>query len=160
MVSRFSSRSYATRHLVEHIISNPTRNAYPLFVYSRCGFATQNDTSVAHTTSKPARKPVTILNDDGRVQWKDLSVGEKAARTTQQTFNFGLIIAGFLGTGAVAYILYTEVFASDSKTRHFDRAVDRVRADPRARELLGSGKKIFAYGEPTSNRWAKARPIA
>ena len=43
-----------------------------------------------------SRKQVTVRNDDGRVQWKDLSVGEKAARTTQQTFNFGVV---FLGLG-------------------------------------------------------------
>ena len=58
------------------------------------------------------------------------------------------------------YLLYTEVFSADSKTRHFNRAVDQVRADSRALELLGSGQKIRAFGEPTSNKWARARPIA
>ena len=60
----------------------------------------------------------------------------------------------------VSYLLYKEVFASDSKTRHFNRAVDRIRADPRALELLGSGQTIRAFGEPTANKWARARPIA
>ena len=45
-----------------------------------------------------SRKQVTIANDDGRVQWQHLSTREKAARTTQQTLNFGLILAGFVGT--------------------------------------------------------------
>ncbi len=58
------------------------------------------------------------------------------------------------------YFLYKEVFATDSKTRHFNRAVDRVRADARSLELLGSGKSISAFGEPTANKWARARPIA
>ena len=58
------------------------------------------------------------------------------------------------------YLLYTEVFSTDSKTRHFNRAVDRIRADAQALELLGSGHKIRAFGEPTSNKWARARPIA
>lgn len=58
------------------------------------------------------------------------------------------------------YLLYTEVFSADSKTRHFNRAVDRIRGDPRALELLGSGHKIRAFGEPTSSKWARARPIA
>ena len=35
-----------------------------------------------------------------------------------------------------------------------------MRADPTALELLGSGKTIMAYGEPTNNKWARARPIA
>ena len=60
----------------------------------------------------------------------------------------------------VAYLLYTEVFAQDSKIRQFNKAVDRLRADPTAKELLGSGKKIRAFGEPTFNKWARARPIA
>ena len=121
-------------------------------------------------STKPSRKQVTVVNDDGRVQWKDLSRGEKAARTTQQTFNFGLVFAGFVGTvwtstrccmkkltlfqGLVAYFLYTEVFASDSKTVVFNRAADRIRGDPRSLELLGSRKKIRAYGEPTGSKWS------
>ena len=53
-----------------------------------------------------------------------------------------------------------EVFGSNSKTRHFNRAVDRIRADSKALELLGSQTTIRAYGEPTSNKWPMARPIA
>ncbi|KAL8819201.1 MAG: hypothetical protein Q9191_007782 [Dirinaria sp. TL-2023a] len=117
-------------------------------------------TYASQTSTGASRKQVTLANDDGRVQWQDLSRREKAARTTQQTFNFGLVITGIIMTGGVVYLLYTEVFASDSKTRHFNRAVDRVRADTRALELLGSGHKIRAFGEPTRNKWARARPIA
>jgi mitochondrial import inner membrane translocase subunit TIM21 len=40
------------------------------------------------------RKRVTALNDDGRVAWGDLSASEKAARTAQQTVNFGMILLG------------------------------------------------------------------
>jgi import inner membrane translocase subunit TIM21 len=40
------------------------------------------------------RKGVTVLNDDGRVAWGELSGKEKVARTTQQTFNFSMIILG------------------------------------------------------------------
>ena len=60
----------------------------------------------------------------------------------------------------MVYFLYKEVFASDSKTAQFNVAVDRIRADAKALELLGSGKTIMAYGEPTNNKWARARPIA
>ena len=42
----------------------------------------------------PSRKQVTVVGDDGRVQWQDLSRREKVARTTQQTFNFGLVLSG------------------------------------------------------------------
>lgn len=60
----------------------------------------------------------------------------------------------------VAYFLYQELFAADSKTRQFNHAVDRVKADPRCRELLGPANEIRAYGEPTTSKWARARPLA
>ena len=139
-------------------------------------YATQTGLGTTGTTPRPRRKVVTAFNDDGRVPWGDLSAGEKAARTTQQSFNFGLIILGAVMTascmpknigmfidflqGGVAYVMYTEVFSPDSKTSHFNRAVNQVKNDSRCTELLGNSKKITAYGEPTWNKWARARPIA
>ncbi|KAL8992275.1 MAG: hypothetical protein Q9169_007228 [Polycauliona sp. 2 TL-2023] len=124
---------------------------------SRRGYATQDTLG---RLPKASRKQITVVNDDGRVKWKELSVGEKAARTTQQTFNFGIILTGLVMTGGCAYFLYKEVFSMDSKTVQFNRAVDRVRSDTRVKEALGSAHKIRAFGEPTWNRWARARPIA
>lgn len=49
------------------------------------------------TDSKPPsakRRAVTPFNDDGRVPWSQLSVPEKLGRTTQQSFNYGLIAVG------------------------------------------------------------------
>jgi hypothetical protein len=66
-----------------------------LYAPLRRGYATQS-TSRGSTT--PSRKQITVVNDDGRVQWKDLSRTEKAARTTQQTFNFGLVLLGAVMT--------------------------------------------------------------
>jgi import inner membrane translocase subunit TIM21 len=60
----------------------------------------------------------------------------------------------------VAYFLYTEVFSLDSKTVRFNKAVDRIKEDPQCIEMLGSANEIIAYGEPTYNKWAMARPIA
>ena len=60
----------------------------------------------------------------------------------------------------MVYFLYQEVFSADSKTRHFNQAVDQVRADPRVLELLGSGKKLRAFGEPSTSKWTRNRPLA
>jgi import inner membrane translocase subunit TIM21 len=49
-------------------------------------------------SSRPRRKAVTAFNDDGRVPWGELSGKEKAARATQQTFNFSFIIVGAILT--------------------------------------------------------------
>ncbi|KAI9750968.1 MAG: hypothetical protein M4579_006228 [Chaenotheca gracillima] len=77
-------------------------------------------------STAPVRKQITVASDDGRVRWGDLSVREKAARSTQQSVNFFVVLAGVIGTGAVAYVLYREVFASDSKTSQFNRAFDQA----------------------------------
>ncbi|TAQ85819.1 hypothetical protein B7494_g5861 [Chlorociboria aeruginascens] len=123
-------------------------------------YATQTGLGTTPSTPQPKRKTVTPFNDDGRISWGNLSAKEKVARTTQQTFNFSFIILGAILTGGVAYVMYTEVFSLDSKTSHFNRAFNQVKADSRCTDLLGSSKKITAYGEPTWNKWARARPIA
>jgi len=48
----------------------------------------------ANSTSSTSRKHVTVVNDDGRVRWGELSAREKAARTTQQGINLVVVIAG------------------------------------------------------------------
>lgn len=60
----------------------------------------------------------------------------------------------------MGYVLWTEVFSTESKTTYFNRAVDRIKKDHRCLELLGDSKKIVAHGEGTQNKWARARPIA
>lgn len=57
-------------------------------------------------------------------------------------------------------MMYTEVFSPDSKTAHFNRAVDQVKSDARCTDILGNSKKIKAYGEASWNKWQRARPIA
>lgn len=125
-------------------------------------YATQTSlgtTSPASSGSK--HKPVTVFNDDGRIRWGDLTPIEKAARTTQQTFNFTLIIGGAAATIAVFALLYTDVFSPDSATVQFNKAVDSIRADARAVELLGGpGKDIRGFGEASWNKWRRNRPIA
>jgi mitochondrial import inner membrane translocase subunit TIM21 len=139
-------------------------------------YATETGLGTSQASSRPRRKAVTAFNDDGRVPWGDLTGKEKAARATQQTFNFSFIILGAILTvgsaelvtltvadpvqGGVAYFMYTEVFSLDSKTSHFNRAFDQLRKDSRCTKLLGDSKKITAYGEPTWNKWRRARPIA
>jgi import inner membrane translocase subunit TIM21 len=60
----------------------------------------------------------------------------------------------------VTYVLWTDVFSPDSKTAVFNRAVDKIKKDPRCLELLGDAKKITAHGDETFNKWRRARPLA
>ncbi|KAK7956886.1 TIM21 domain-containing protein [Apiospora aurea] len=123
-------------------------------------YATQHGLGTTTTTTGPRRKTVTPFNDDGRVPWHQLSAGEKTARATQQSFNLGLMFVGFVLTCGVGYLLYTDVFSPDSKTAHFNRAVNRIKADPDCVVLLGDSKHMEAHGEETMNKWRRARPIA
>ena len=125
-------------------------------------YATQTSLGTTTPPTGSDRKRITVLSDTGRVPWGHLSPAEKVARTTQQTFNFTLIAGGAVATLAVFTLLYTDVFSADSKTAHFDRAVDAVRGDRRAVELLGGpGPDIRGYGESSlGNKWSRNRGIA
>ncbi len=153
---------------------SPLQTGRPLYALSsgarlatriRPGPRRQVRGALTDASSAARRRAVTVVNDTGRVPWQQLSMGEKAARTTQQTFNVGLVLVGILATGAVATVLWLEVFSTDSKTAVFNRAADRVRADVKCRELLAgdgihSKRDIKAYGEPSWSRWARNRTIA
>ncbi|GAB1316647.1 mitochondrial import inner membrane translocase subunit tim21 [Madurella fahalii] len=141
--------------------SSTTRSLRPAFIprhHQPGGHGTRHKHQASSAETR--RRAVTPFNDDGHVPWTELSAGEKTARAAQQTFNFGMVILGVALTGGVGYFLYSEVFSSDSKTTYFNRAVDRIRKDPRCLELLGDGKHITAFGEETHNKWRRARPIA
>ena len=60
-----------------------------------CAYSTQSGLGRAPVAS---RKQVTVTNDDGRVNWRELTVREKAARTTQKTFHLGIILTGLVMT--------------------------------------------------------------
>ncbi|KAL3470151.1 TIM21-domain-containing protein [Aspergillus californicus] len=120
-------------------------------------YATQGDLGRG---SAPRRRNVTVLSDDGRYAWGDLSGREKAARATQQSVNFVVVVAGAVLTGGVFYLLYTEVFSPNSGTWQFEKAVERIKNDARCTSILGDRRQIQAYGENTNSRWARNRPIA
>ncbi|KAG8425217.1 mitochondrial import inner membrane translocase subunit tim21 [Metarhizium acridum] len=128
-------------------------------VFRNRSYATQSGHGGSEYVS-PKRRSVTPFNDDGYVPWSELSAGEKTARATQQTFNFGFVLVGLALTGAVGYFLWTDVFAPDSKISQFNRAVDKIKKDARCIEVLGDAKKIIAHGEETANKWRRARPVA
>ena len=81
---------------LQHNLSNriTARQCFPFAI--RRYYATSN-TTLAGTNKTSSRKQVTIGNDDGRIPWGELSAPEKVARTTQQTFHFGVILAGAVG---------------------------------------------------------------
>lgn len=61
---------------------------------------------------------------------------------------------------AVFFLLYTDVFSSDSSITQYNEAVDRIRGDKRCISTLGPGREISALGEPTGTSWIRQRPRA
>jgi import inner membrane translocase subunit TIM21 len=57
-------------------------------------------TSTPHPTTppQPQRKSITLSGDTGQVRWSDLSPGEKAVRTTQQSVNLAVVAVGIFAT--------------------------------------------------------------
>ncbi|KAK7885020.1 mitochondrial import inner membrane translocase subunit tim21 [Exophiala xenobiotica] len=121
---------------------------------------TRHASTSTNSSNNPPRRAITVTSDDGRYNWSELSTSEKAARGTQQTFNFVIVAAGLVGTITISYLLYQELLAPDSSTVQFNAAVSRIKSSPECRALLGPSSQITAYGEPTSNKWARARPLA
>jgi import inner membrane translocase subunit TIM21 len=72
------------------------------FSTSRAAQATHSSTSSSPTPPPPPpgpmRRQVTVTNDTGRVRWTELSPGEKAARTVQQSWNLSIVLVGVVMT--------------------------------------------------------------
>jgi hypothetical protein len=68
----------------------------------RTAFSTSRNAQATHSPSPgpppPQRKSITLTGDTGQVRWSDLSPGEKAVRTTQQSFNLVVVVVGILAT--------------------------------------------------------------
>ncbi|KAM5461887.1 mitochondrial import inner membrane translocase subunit tim21 [Microsporum ferrugineum] len=60
-------------------------------------YATQSSLN-SSKSAQPTRKSITVTSDDGTIKWGQLSRGEKAARATQQSVNFLVILAGAVMT--------------------------------------------------------------
>jgi len=103
------------------------------------------------------RRQITVVNDDGRVKWSDLSTKEKAARTTQQSFNLTIVVVGVIMTGAVAWFLFEDVFSPNSKTSYFNRAVARIKHSHECVDALGPANKMIFYGESVRSSFKRAR---
>lgn len=85
----------------------------------RIAFSTTHHAQATHTstsspTPKSQRKSISLTGDTGQVRWSDLSPGEKAVRTTQQSFNFVVVLVGIVAT--VQLPLNMRVFGSATLT--------------------------------------------
>lgn len=69
----------------------------------RHAFSTTPSVQATHSSTSsprpvPQRKSITLTGDTGQVRWSELSPGEKAVRTTQQSFHLGIVVVGIIAT--------------------------------------------------------------
>ncbi|KAJ2896822.1 hypothetical protein MKZ38_005210 [Zalerion maritima] len=156
-----ASQTLQSLHHHRHPLSIPSPVSSLVVPPRPSSFARHKTTTASPSSSSPSakRRAVTPFNDTGQVPWSSLSIPEKAGRAAQQSFNLGVILVGVVLTVGVGYFLYTDVFSPGSKTAHFNRAVNRIKADSRCTALLGPGNELVAHGDETYNKWRRARPI-
>lgn len=86
--------------------------------------------------------------------------GSHSKRPVHSQFLRDHVLTRRVMQGGVFTLLYQEVFSPNSRTWQFEKAVGRIKDDPRCTDLLGDRRKLKAYGENTWSRWARNRPIA
>ena len=68
---------------------------------ARAAFSTSRPALASPSSTpppQPTRRSVTVTNDTGAVRWSDLSPGEKASRTVQQSMNLSVVLVGIAMT--------------------------------------------------------------
>ncbi|KAK7539694.1 TIM21-domain-containing protein [Phyllosticta citribraziliensis] len=145
------------RVAIEGRLAGLSRLQPPRLSQSRCRlYATHHSTGSQSQSSTTKRRAVTIANDTGYVPWGELSAREKAARSTQQSFNFALVVAGIVATGALVYIMFTEIISPEGTTNQLHRALNKIKNDSRCVEVLGDPKQIVEFSEnpnPRARQW-------
>lgn len=144
-----SLRSLLRTSTPSHILRTASRRSYAS-TQGNLGSAAPNP------NNETARQRIQIVGAQPQRQWKDLSTGEKVVRTTETSFYSSVVIVGAVMCGGVMVLLWTDVFSPESKTSHYNHAVDTIRNDPKCQEILGEGKDIEAFGQQFSrNRWSR-----
>jgi len=90
----------------------------------RIAFSTTHHAQATHSSTsspppKPQRKSISLTGDTGQVRWSELSPGEKAVRTTQQSFNLVVVLVGIVAT--VKFPLTPPLSASATLTTYQGR---------------------------------------
>ncbi|KAF9580870.1 hypothetical protein BGW38_002304, partial [Lunasporangiospora selenospora] len=116
--------------------------------------------SSSHGQQKPfQQRPLAsaLAHSTERKQWKDLTPTEKVATATRTTTNYTVVAAGVVLVGAITYAIISELFGSNSDTRVFGDALEKVRSNEKLQEIIGS--PMMGHGEPSSSKRRRNRRI-
>ncbi|KAJ1981692.1 mitochondrial import inner membrane translocase subunit tim21 [Dimargaris verticillata] len=83
---------------------------------------------------------------------------DRLGSATKTAINVVVIATGLVILGGVPYLLFSDLVGSEGHMKWFSDALQRVRHSPDAIQLVGT--PIKGYGDPSSSRMARNRPIA
>ncbi|CAG8452581.1 268_t:CDS:10 [Ambispora gerdemannii] len=96
------------------------------------------------STREPARK--SIVESDKTTEWSDLTPGQKVAGGAKATINLGIVAIGVGIFGTLVYLLFSELFGSNSSTKIFGEALEKIRANSECQQLLGVPiKRVYTF---------------
>ncbi|XP_035912911.1 mitochondrial import inner membrane translocase subunit Tim21 [Anopheles stephensi] len=72
-------------------------------------------------------------------------IGERVKENTKTASYMGVILLGVGVTGILFYVVFWELFSSDSPNNIYSEALERVKEEPRVKDALGA--PIKGYGE-------------
>ncbi|GAU98246.1 hypothetical protein RvY_09420 [Ramazzottius varieornatus] len=121
--------------------------------YSLCAFARrtvwQQLPSMHRTPRETSRKLQTESSSNRSLPSTHVSSGEKVKQASKDVFYTGVVVAGISITGLLGYLIFRELFSSNSANGVYKDALKLCKNDIRVQSILGSPVK--AHGE-TSRR--------
>jgi len=82
-----------------------------------------------------------------------LSMGEKVKENAKTATYGGVILIGLAVTGAMAYVILSELFSGDSPNNIYTKSFKLCKANQEVQDSLGS--PIKCYGEETRRGWRR-----
>uniref|UniRef100_A0A182P4K0 Mitochondrial import inner membrane translocase subunit Tim21 n=1 Tax=Anopheles epiroticus TaxID=199890 RepID=A0A182P4K0_9DIPT len=107
-----------------------------------CQYSTQNAPNQSSSS-----KSLSAGSDRTDVSTDVRPIGERVKENTKTASYMGVILLGVGVTGALFYVIFWELFSSDSPNNIYSEALERVKEEPRVKDALGA--PIKGYGEET-----------
>uniref|UniRef100_A0A2M4AXP1 Mitochondrial import inner membrane translocase subunit Tim21 n=1 Tax=Anopheles triannulatus TaxID=58253 RepID=A0A2M4AXP1_9DIPT len=92
---------------------------------------------------KSSSKSLSAGTDRTDVSTDVRPLGERVKENTKTASYMGVIMLGVGVTGLLFYVIFWELFSSDSPNNIYSEALERVKEEPRVRDALGSPIKGF-----------------
>ena len=92
---------------------------------------------VTHRQSYATGAGLTKRKDDGSGQEEGMPIGERIKENTKTTSYSLVILLGAGLTGGLFYVIFKELFSSNSPQNIYTAALDRCVSDPQIQDALG-----------------------